>query len=61
MTKPKQRPRTPQKPSKMPSTSGQKLLDDFVSVARRLGADEDKASFEAKLAKIVKTKLPVSK
>ena len=45
----------------MPSTSGQKLLDDFVFVARRLGADEDKASFEAKLAKIVKTKLPVGK
>jgi hypothetical protein len=30
--------------------------DDFVSVARRLGADENKASFEAKLAKIVKAK-----
>jgi hypothetical protein len=30
--------------------------DDFVSVARRLEADEDKATFEAKLAKIVKTK-----
>lgn len=30
--------------------------DDFVSVARRLGADEDKAKFEAKLAKIAKAK-----
>ena len=30
--------------------------DDFVSVARRLGADENKATFEAKLAKIVKHK-----
>jgi hypothetical protein len=32
------------------------LPDDFVSVARRLGADEDKATFEAKLAKIAKAK-----
>jgi hypothetical protein len=30
--------------------------DDFISVARRLGADEDKATFEAKLAKIAKAK-----
>jgi hypothetical protein len=30
--------------------------DDFISVARRLGADEDKATFEAKLAKIAKSK-----
>jgi hypothetical protein len=30
--------------------------DDFVSVARRLGADEDKATFEAKLAKIAKVR-----
>ena len=28
--------------------------DDFESVARRLGADEDKARFEAKLGKIAK-------
>jgi hypothetical protein len=28
--------------------------DDFVSVARRLGADESKERFEAKLKKIVK-------
>jgi hypothetical protein len=30
--------------------------DDFVSVARRLECDEDKATFEAKLAKIAKAK-----
>jgi hypothetical protein len=28
--------------------------DEFVAVARRLGADEDKATFEAKLGKIAK-------
>ena len=28
--------------------------NDFVSVARRLGADEDKARFEAKLKRIAK-------
>jgi len=31
-----------------------KLPDDFVSVAKRLEADEDRATFEAKLAKIAK-------
>ena len=30
--------------------------DDFKSVARRLSADEDKATFEAKLKKIAKPK-----
>jgi hypothetical protein len=30
--------------------------DDFVSVARRIGADEDKATFEAKLGKIARAK-----
>ena len=30
--------------------------DDFESVARRLGADEDKARFEAKIRKIAKAK-----
>ena len=34
-----------------------KQSDDFISVARRLGADEDKATFEAKLAKIAKAKM----
>ena len=33
-----------------------KRSDEFISVARRLGADEDKATFEAKLAKIAKAK-----
>ena len=32
--------------------------DDFVSVARRLGADESKERFEAKLKKIAKAKPP---
>lgn len=31
--------------------------DDFVSVARRLGADESKERFEANLKKIAKAKL----
>ena len=35
--------------------------DDFVSVARRLGADENKARFEAKLGKIAKAKPPAEK
>jgi hypothetical protein len=30
--------------------------DDFKSVARRLGCDEDKARFEKKLKKIAKAK-----
>jgi len=33
-----------------------KDADDFVSVARRLGADESKEHFEAKLKKIAKAK-----
>ena len=33
------------------------LKDDFATVARRLGCDEDKATFEAKLAKIAKAKI----
>ena len=32
--------------------------DDFLSVARRLEADEDKARFEAKLRNIAKVKPP---
>jgi hypothetical protein len=32
------------------------LPDDFVSVARRLGADESKERFEAKLKKIARAK-----
>jgi hypothetical protein len=30
--------------------------DDFKSVARRIGADEDKERFEARLGKIAKVK-----
>jgi hypothetical protein len=38
------------------------VQDDFESVARRLGCDEDKAAFEEKLKKIAKAKpKPVSK
>ena len=35
--------------------------DDFVSVARRPGADEDKARFEKKLGKIARAKVPAEK
>ena len=35
--------------------------DDFVSVARRLGADEDKARFEKKLGQIARAKVPEKK
>lgn len=38
------------------STKGNKPPDDFVSVACRLEADENKATFEAKLKKIVKAR-----
>ena len=33
-----------------------KPSDDFVSVARRLGADDDKAGFEEKLGKLARPK-----
>lgn len=39
-----------------PSKKLKKKDDEFVVVARRLGCDEDKAAFEAKLAKIVTRK-----
>jgi hypothetical protein len=57
MTKQKQNRRTRLKQSKQTSQSQRKTLDDFISVARRFGADEDKATFEAKLAKIAKAKV----
>lgn len=38
-----------------------KAPDDFVSVARRLGADEDKERFEAKLKKLANAKPEKSK
>jgi hypothetical protein len=41
---------------KKKSRSKEKVSDDFVSVARRLGADEDKARFEKRLGKIAKAK-----
>jgi hypothetical protein len=42
------RPQTKKKVASQP--------DDFVSVARRLGCDEDKGRFEVKLRKIAKAK-----
>jgi hypothetical protein len=37
-----------------PEKAKKDSADDFVSVARRLGADESKERFEEKLKKIVK-------
>jgi hypothetical protein len=37
-----------------------KQPDDFKSVAKRLGADEDKAAFEKKLGKVAKA-APIKK
>ena len=48
MTKAKTKPTPKKKAAPEP--------DDFVSVARRLGADESKVRFEAKLKKIAKAK-----
>ena len=50
-----------QTPSKKPRTRPAKKRkavadDDFVSVARRLGTDEDRRRFEAMLGKIAKAK-----
>lgn len=50
MTKQQMNPPKKKVPKRQPKN------DDFISVARRLGADEDKATFEAKLAKIAKAK-----
>lgn len=52
--------------SKIPRTRSNKaakvvkasLPDDFISVARRLGADESKERFEKKLKKIARSKVP---
>jgi hypothetical protein len=39
-----------------------KGADDFISVARRLGCDEDKGQFEAKLGELARAKpKPVTK
>ena len=35
---------------------GEKPADDFESVARRLGCDENKERFEAKLGKLARAK-----
>ena len=42
--------------AKKVSRKSAELLQDFESVAKRLGADEDKDRFEAKLGKIAKAK-----
>ena len=55
MTSVKARPS--KKSSSTPTTVTQSLQkndDDFMSVARRLGADEDKTRFEEKLGRIAK-------
>ena len=46
-------PNQRKKPSRKTASDNQ---DSFESVAKRLGADEDKARFEAKLGKIAKAK-----
>jgi hypothetical protein len=49
----------PQKPKvKCDKAATLHAPDDFVSVARRLGADESKERFEAKLKKIAKAGAP---
>lgn len=40
------------KATKVPKKATPPKADDFESVARRLGADEDKVRFEAKLKRI---------
>jgi hypothetical protein len=47
----KSKAKAPKKQQMLP-----KETDDFVSVARRHGADEDKKRFEAKLGKIARAK-----
>jgi hypothetical protein len=41
---------------KKPEPRDNKPKDDFLSVAKRLECDEDKARFEAKLGKLAKAK-----
>jgi hypothetical protein len=45
-----------QQKQKLKQNSPKAKSDDFAAVARRLGCDEDKDRFEAKLAKIAKAK-----
>lgn len=49
-------PRAKTTKKKPPTSPANWPKDDFVSVARRLGADEDKERFEAKLKKIALAK-----
>ncbi len=51
--------KTRQQKAKPTKATKPKLDDDFVSVARRLGADEDKERFEKMLGKIAKAKPPM--
>ena len=53
-------PRSPETPTKRTPVKVKvnRQPDDFVSVARRLGADESKERFESKLGKIAKAKAP---
>jgi hypothetical protein len=44
-----------------PRKKGGVKKDDFVSVARRIEADEDKGRFERMLGKLAKAKLPAKK
>jgi hypothetical protein len=48
----RKKPRT--RPAKAKVKAVAKPADDFVAVARRLEADEDKGRFEAKLGKIAR-------
>ena len=41
--------------------ASKKAADDFLSVAKRLECDDDKATFEAKLGKLAKAKPAIEK
>ncbi len=49
------------KPKRPPTPKTPAQSDDFLSVARRLGCDEDKAVFEKNLDKIARAKVPSQK
>jgi hypothetical protein len=49
------------KKAKGKKATSKSKADDFVSVARRLGADEDKDRFEARLGKIARGSAEASK
>jgi len=48
--------RKPLKQHRSAQQTQSRRADSFEAVAKRLGADEDKARFEAKLGKIAKAK-----